>query len=555
MKRILLALVVLAVTVSSVAQNRTTYSGIRNAVDYAYGMVPGSSALVVSAPAISTAGASTTYTVSMGMTTAGDGTPFAPLTIFSPVTIYDANGADTATPSAVSCSTPNIPDTCQFTATFTNAHGKGARIMSGTYGLVDAMAIQDTIGGSAILPGGGGRVAVDSKWALLGGTNATIAAAAVLPGIVIEDGRGPNLTFWQLGPTASTALAVPTTLTALTALPSATPVGAFGTGTYHMCISYVDFMGNEGACSADFSHAGLATGSFIFSAPTASAGAVGYTIYIGLTNGGNYTNLYHVPLSSSICTLTALETITPACAVANSTYGQAGSTATVTAITVNTAATAINNAVISASTLIHGNTIAKTTYGWTPGSKVALGGIQPVYWPATGAAATTTNPSILATLAVPPAFMNNVGRTIRLCGQATMSGASTATVLGVQFWWDADGSNTAGGLPVSIATTTLTPGSAVSGSVVNYNFCQTFTAQIVGAGATAGTIMPGPGYLAYSVTAPGTVAYTGPSVSTAAVGSLNLAASTGARIHVGVVHTTGTDGAATVLNNLTVEVL
>ena len=134
----------------------------------------------------------------------------------------------------------------------------------------------------------------------------------------------------------------------MTALPSATPVGAFGTGTYHMCIAYVDIMGQEGTCSADFSQAGLATGSFIFSPPAASTGAVGYTIYIGLTGGG-VTNLdYKVPLvtqptavgaypaANGVCTLTTVETITPACAVTNTVYGTVGSTATVTAITLST---------------------------------------------------------------------------------------------------------------------------------------------------------------------------------------------------------------------------
>jgi hypothetical protein len=152
-----------------------------------------------------------------------------------------------------------------------------------------------------------------------------------------------NPVFWNLQQTASTFLAVPATLTATTVgfgLNGANTTGGTYTGasTYHACIAYVDVAGQVGACSADFSAltAGSGTTNQIgFSAPAASAGAVGYVVYISLA-GGTYSLAYQAPLTSSQCTLTKIETVTPACAVANATYGQSGSAAIISALTLNT---------------------------------------------------------------------------------------------------------------------------------------------------------------------------------------------------------------------------
>jgi hypothetical protein len=238
-----------------------------------------------------------------------NGRTILPIAVGVPLTV----GSETVTPTAISC-TSNV---CSFTATFSSAHSAGELISSGSNGLAEAIF--------DLHSAGGGVVTIGRDWT---GTNAQVAAAPEFPDIMIEDTRGLSTQFWYLGQAATTALATPATLTAVTALPSATPVGSYGTGTYHFCISYVDIMGNEGTCSADFSEAGLATGSFIFSAPAASTGAVGYTIYISLT-GGTYALSYKVPLTSSICTLTTVETVTAACAVTNTNYGQTGATATV----------------------------------------------------------------------------------------------------------------------------------------------------------------------------------------------------------------------------------
>jgi hypothetical protein len=47
---------------------------------------------------------------------------------------------------------------------------------------------------------------------------------------------------------------------------------------------------------------------------------VGYVVGVGLT----YATAYWFPMTSTYCTLTTIETTTPACALTNTAYGQVG---------------------------------------------------------------------------------------------------------------------------------------------------------------------------------------------------------------------------------------
>jgi hypothetical protein len=500
---------------------------------------------VTSAPIPAGAG---TVTISYGSMFV-NGRKLMPFSVSAPILIGGNANQETVTPTAVSCSTPDITGTCNITATFAQAHGAGDPVASGTAGLQEA--INDAF------VSGGGVVRVDQSWTQAGGTEAFINAALVYASVAIEDYRAGQPQYYNPGQTASTFLAVPATLTAVTALPSATPVGAYGTGTYHLCIAYVDVMGNEGACSLDFSEAGLATGSFIFTAPAASTGAVGYTIYISLT-GGTYALSYQVPLTSSVCTLTKIETITPACAVANTTYGQSGATATVTAITVNTSPLALQLGTASTTADYVGNSNGRTTYGYVAGSHVGIPGLTASSLTFTAGPATvaTTVPQVIGTLTIPPSFLNRVGRTIRVCGKEKMTGAS-ATIEQVQFWWDGAGSNAAG-VPVNIGNLQAAAGPNTA-AVYNGNFCFTFHTTVAGAGVTAGSILgDNSSFIYYLASAPVGSIFTGGDTFTAATGSLNLAGLYSAgfttRLHIVQLHTTGTDVSPQLLN-VTVEAL
>lgn len=479
---------------------------------------------------------------------------FYPIAVNVPLLITDpTGGSETVTPTAVSQPTlvtgPSTisPYNCTFTATFANAHTTpGFYVSSGDAGLEEA------INYAAGLPASG----IVSLTSDSGITNTMITAAVPYQTVTLEDLRTPQLQYWNMTPSTTTTVAAPATLTAVTALPSATPVGAYGTGTYHLAIAYVDAMGNEGQPSADFSEAGLATGSFIFSAPAASAGAVGYVPYISLTSG-TYALAYRVPLTSSICTLTKLETTIAACAVTNATYGQTGAVATVTAITVNTARIWVGLGGTSTTADLVGNSAARTTYAYAPSSHPGIFGVSPAYTAFAGATApATTVPAIVGTIQLPAGFMNYVGRTVRICGLVTEASAgSTSTITQFNLVWDADGSNTtgAGVLLGGPKTTSTLPGSAAD----QWYFCQNLKTTVSGAGVTAGSIQAGAGFLSETSGVNGTATAVGwgnaPTIGAATVASLNLAGE--ARIDINYIHTIGTDGAAPTLTDLTVEVL
>jgi len=490
----------------------------------------------------------------------GGGAVFTPLI----VGLGSAN-QETVTPTAISaCNTSGGGTaTCSITATFANTHGPGDVVTSGDAGIQEAV---NALGAS------GGVVVVDGA---AGATDATIGAVVVNPKVVIEDTRYTAEQWWTpVGGT--TAIAAPAVLTATTVgfgLNGAnTTGGAYtGTSTYVYCVAYVDIMGQEGACSPTFSGATAGTGStnqIGFSAPAASTGAVGYTVYISLASG-TYQLAYKVPLvtqptvtgsypvANGVCTLTTVETITPACALTNATYGTTGSAAIVSALTLNTSPIDPQVTIVSTTSVYVPNAGGRTTYTYAPGSRAGINGTVGTSLPFTiSAADTTTTPSVIGTINLRPGMMNFIGKTIEVCGKATTT-ASTASIANIQFQWDAVGQNTAG-KGVQIGSLSLTPPVAFSTTAV-YTFCEDFATTVASASATGGSIIPvggfinGIGVTNIATAGAGSAAAGSDSAVISAVSSLNLADD--ARINVVYVHTTGTDGTAVTLQGLTVKVL
>lgn len=504
-----------------------------------------------------------TVTLYSGSITLPDGRVIMPFNVNAPILVDAGSNAETVTPTAVSNCVINGPvSSCQVTASFSNLHGQGAIVQSGTGGLQEA--INDAF------QFGGGLVIVDQGWVRNGGTTAMLTAAIPYPSVAIEDRRSGSVQFWNVH-TGATTLAAPATLTAATvgfALNGGNSTGGTytGTSTYVVCIAYVDIMGQEGPCSATFSALTAGTGAtnqIGFSAPAASTGAVGYVPYISLASG-SYALAYKVPLVSQpatagvypvtngVCTLTTVETITPACAVANTTYGQSGSAAIVSALTLNTSPIDPQVTTVSSTTVYTPNAGGRTTAAYVPGSRIGVNGLNEAFLPFTiSAAEATTVPSVLGTINVAPNFMNQVGRTIEICGKAT-STASTATIVHIQFQWDSMGMNTAG-KGVQIGDLAVTPVAAFSTTKV-ITFCDDFQTTAAGATATSGSINSIGGFIATSgVSAAAAGQAGGSDASIGTTASLNLAADS--RINVVSVHTTGTDGAALTLQSLTVRVL
>ena len=124
-----------------------------------------------------------------------------------------------------------------------------------------------------------------------------------------------------------------------------------------------------------------------------------------------------------LCTLTTIETITPACAITNATYGQTGSGAVVAAYPLVTSPLAVRNSwSYSTASYYIGNSNSRTVYKYQPGAAIGTAGIERFSgnFGITTAAASTV-PQVLGTLTVPVGFMNYVGRAIQICGDAYSS--------------------------------------------------------------------------------------------------------------------------------------
>ena len=480
-----------------------------------------------------------------------------------PIYVGAGTTRELVTPTAVSGCYIGAPQdiSCKITAVFANAHGTGELVTSGSFG------IQEAINDAAFW--GGGVVAVDPSENFYAGGAATItaamAAANEVPGVCLEDDRTGQPTLWEplAGPTA---LGTPATLTAVTALPSTAPVGTFTATAYNMCIAYVDILGQEGNCSVSFVNTGAgATSSFVFSPPAASAGAVGYTIYIGLTGAGSTTLQYKVPLvaqptvigayplANGVCTLTTVELVTPACAVANTTFNQVGATATVTAITLSTSPISPYVTTTSTTSIYVPNPGGRTTYTYTPTAGLGAPGGMPSAWlPFTiGAAAATLVPNVVATVNLPPQFANILGRKFQICGDLTTT-ASVATIIDIQFQWDSMGQDTAGkGVLVGDMTGVVTTALVTAGHAT---FCQDFMTTVAGAAATAGSINHTNSYGGIgglTIAPSGVLADCMTGATNGGTALLNL--SVDSRINIIYLHTSGTDGAGWTMQHLTIK--
>lgn len=508
-----------------------------------------------------------------------DGRTINPFSITAPITVDQTSGSnvETVTPTAVSTFTGTQLGGGQslcanITATFSFTHGSSLspfQVGSGSYGLQEA--INDAFGG------GGGTVVVDRSWS--GGSGAlnsipsrpttTSVTPIPYPSVTIEDTRQSSPVYWNANQSVSTLITAPATLTATTvgfAINGANATSGTYTGatTYHTAWACMDVMGNESQPSADFSGLTAGTGTtnqIGFSAPAAQTGCIAWVPYISL-GGGSYALAYRVPVATfsggvvtpnGVCTLNqALQQIGIAgCQMNNTVYGTTGSAAIVSALTVNTARIWVGLGGASTTSDVVGNSNARQTYQYTPGTRVGAPGITNAslaFGANTGPA--TAVPGVVATIQLPANFMNFVGKKIKVCGNLTSQGGSTATVDQIEFYWDADGSNATGAgviLPAAKITNTLSATPAL-------RFCQNLTTTVAGAGATAGTILVDEGDLGETMSVAATTStnfFTVPNIVVAGstVAALNLASE--ARLDIAILHTTGTDGTWTA-NDITV---
>lgn len=523
------------------AQNRTSFAGKFRAVDYAYGIAPGIAGLQIAPGGGNTATGAQTVTLLSGCTTAGDGTTVCPLNTNTPILVGGGSNQETVTPSAVSSNClinqggnfQALP--CTFTATFANTHGTGDPIASSSVGLQEAINLAAAANiGATVINASGGTVLVDRSWALAGGTNTKITAAAGFYNVVLEDTRLGD-TFWSLQPSTLTSLAVPATLTGTTATFTGT-TGTWTNAAQFTCVTYIDALGGEGPCSATFNQTPSANTILTVTSPAASTGAVGYRVYAG----ASYNGAFLLPVTSTTCTLTSLEGVMPACAIGSS-YVQPAIFVNTTTLRPNGQTPTVN----LATPMPQGH----TTFAYAPAGISLPQVFQTHYGPFPQYGSLTAGQvAYLGSVNLPTGFLNTIGRTIRLSGKLALTTVNTATLPTITVSIDWVAGTTAG---VGVTTCSFTPVAAGTSASFNGEFVCTLTTNATGATAI-GTLMPGGQNLLQIQTAAANGL--GPLVdtNTAAVGSLGLFAQN----TLNVIYTSTTNATANEqLLDLHVEVL
>ena len=376
----------------------STFAGRYAARDYAYGLQQSGPALVVGIGNSAT-GAST-ITVITGLTATTGGTPLQPLAVGTPITVGIGANAETVTPTAISVTTlagaaPG-PSAVTISATFNNLHGPQEPVTSGTYGLQEAL--------NAANAAGGGIAVVTGAWYNAGGT-ATIIAAATLPtsGLVsVEDVSSGSPVIWSNQGNSLTVIAPPSAATSATIASLVGVVGTWAASTYHVLFTYVTADGGETLGSADYSFTATVSLAIGGSGPAAAAGVVGYKVYIG-TNAT--TACWQVPVIAANGTVIQCGPIQAF---------KIGTPVSIAAVTVSAALVPL---------------VQSTAFGAsvpTPGALNSASVIGPFAVTGIVTAGTAIE---WGKIMLPAAFLNILGRTIRLTLHGYYTPVSTATLI------------------------------------------------------------------------------------------------------------------------------
>lgn len=390
-------------------------------------------------------GAGTITIITAGIPIPGRGTPRNPLTGIGLVPIQVDQ--ETETPTAETCGIPaptgaNVPASylvCNVTATWTAIHGNNAAVNSGDQGLQEA--VNDACGA------GGGGVRVDGTSNI---STALIQAVTLCSNTVIEDARGTGSPWWGLRPSTLTLIS------AGSAPVATTGTGSLTSGAYITSYLYVDANGGLSLPATDAA-ATATTTQVTLAAPAATAGAVGWIPYITAAGGANGTEIM-VPVTSSVCTPTVVETVIPACALTNTAYNQVGSNAVINA---NPSSTAKEPAFGTA------HTVASPQ----PFSVIPLP-FQTVYGPFTAVATISSSGNAdVAQFYIPGQYFNSLTKSANICFTAASTNVATAVPT-----WSLTTTNQYGQTPAAVGTFLL----ATQTGAVTTNACFKVSTAVTG---------------------------------------------------------------------------
>ena len=518
------------------------FGGVKNSIDYAYGWPGVTAASLNIAPngGNSSTTGSSTITLNTGVIGVSNQGPFSPLATNAPIIVGFGSNQETVTPTGVSGCTAGQPlGSCQVTASFTLLHGPNEPVISGTYGIQEAINAANAVNG--------GEVWISNAAVQLAGNTATlaaIAAATSYPNVIIVNNAGAALganKFWGMQPSTLTSLAVPTTLAAGTVVFAAAPVGTWANSAYYFCVTYVDPLGGEGPCSLTYNQTPTVNYSVTITAPAASAGAVGWRFYAG----ASYNAAYLMPINATHCVLTTLESVMPACAM-GSNGGWIAPPLTTTSLRPN--ATVTTGSLASPTVNIDAiQPQGHTTFAYQSSATIPQP-FQTHYGPFPAFGSTTSGQlDILGSIQLSTGFLNTIGRTIRLKGKITGGSVNTAalpTLTAVLSW--------VGGTTAGVGLTTCSFEGVAVGATKTYTGPFECTLDTNAVGATAvGSLMPS-GYLSLQPSDVSAVAQVYSDSNVAAIGSLGLFAQD--TINIVYTSNTNTSGGPQLLG-LDVEIL
>lgn len=338
------------------------------------------------------------------------------------VKIIDAVPAntETVTPSSITLTA----SLCVINMAPSNTH-VSYTIVSGTCGLQEAI---NDLGTAA------GVVNITQEFYDKGCTQSTITAAAGQNNQIVHDLT--NDTWFALRPANNTLIAAPSAPTIAVATG-----GTLTTGAYLASQVCVDQMGNKSLASADSGSVSTTTGNqtLTFTPTTCGAGSVGYIPQITAAGGAGASEIDAAePVTSAMCTLTALESVIPACAL--------GVTATITA---NPSGTSKQPTFGT----------AHTAFAYSLFNNLPLQ-YQTVYLPFASVATVTSGSSNdLAQFYVPAGALNFLGKSLDICFKVNSTLAATAVPT-----WKLNATNFFNQSPVTL-TTVL--GTTQTGAVSN----------------------------------------------------------------------------------------
>lgn len=321
---------------------------------------------------------------------------FSPFTANTPLTIQGTS-SETFTPTSVGSPTfiAGVRGGCQITisGTLSNAHNAGVLVTSGDGGITEAAAAVKY-----------GTVVIDG---FSGSDTALTALVPANPFVTLRDDHGANAPqYYRVAPSTLTLIAAGSAPT------NTTGTGSLSSGAYYTSYECVDMLGGISLPATDSTQTATTT-QITESGNNCGTGSVGWIPMVTAAAGSAGTEL-EVPVTSTVCAVTTLELVKPACKLTASALINANPSSTAKEVAEGT---------------------AHSAFAWLPSGsspfESPLGPIQTVYGPFAAVATISSSANAdVAQFYIPAQTLNPMGKSIDVCAKVT----STNTATGIPTW-------------------------------------------------------------------------------------------------------------------------